>query len=65
MTEPGESRSAEYHARYLDIIQIVPRSGRMVPVPACGNAAHGLVGADKDIAFTDERRREKGRPERR
>ncbi len=66
MTEPGESRSAEYHARYLDIQIVLQGQEGMAFSTRPAGTPHTDWLADKDIAFfTGERRRENRHPERR
>ncbi|EBF0274149.1 DUF386 domain-containing protein [Salmonella enterica] len=51
MTEPGESRSAEYHARYLDIQIVLQGQEGMAFSTRPAGTPHTDWLADKDIAF--------------
>lgn len=51
MTEPGESRSAEYHARYLDIQIVLQGQEGMAFSTQPAGTPHTDWLADKDIAF--------------
>ncbi|WP_171922530.1 YhcH/YjgK/YiaL family protein [Salmonella bongori] len=59
MTEPGESRSAEYHARYLDIQIVLQGQEGMTFSTQPAGTPHTDWLADKDIAFLAEGAQEK------